>query len=319
MFGGITEKSIELNSIELNMTDERYNMRNPAVKRILQEVREMQNNGSDEFMSLPVQDNIFEWQFAIRGPQDTEFEGGIYHGRIQLPPEYPFRPPAFMLLTPNGRFETQTKICLSISQHHPEHWQPSWSVRTALVALIAFMPTKPDGALGSLDYTKEERRALAVKSRSTAPKFGNPERQQLMDEIHESMLKNAPLVPSLSSESAPPAPAVLPIEETVSRQEDSATDGVREPEIVENNALELRVDGNEGDSRVESGAAVVVQLPTREGRAPPPVMNVGIIARLRQADDWGLTLLAIGLVIAIIAILIKKVLTISMVPAVIDS
>jgi hypothetical protein len=28
---------------------------------------------------------------------------------------------------PNGRFETQTKICLSISQHHPEHWQPSWS------------------------------------------------------------------------------------------------------------------------------------------------------------------------------------------------
>ena len=46
-----------------------------------------------------MQDNIFEWQFAIRGPRDSEFEGGIYHGRIQLPPEYPFKPPAFMLLT----------------------------------------------------------------------------------------------------------------------------------------------------------------------------------------------------------------------------
>lgn len=45
------------------------------------------------------QENIFEWQFAIRGPGDTEFEGGIYHGRIQLPAEYPFKPPAFMLLT----------------------------------------------------------------------------------------------------------------------------------------------------------------------------------------------------------------------------
>lgn len=45
------------------------------------------------------QDNIFEWHFAIRGPSDSEFEGGIYHGRIQLPPEYPFKPPAFMLLT----------------------------------------------------------------------------------------------------------------------------------------------------------------------------------------------------------------------------
>lgn len=114
-----------------------------------------------------LQENIFEWQFAIRGPRDSEFEGGIYHGRIQLPAEYPFKPPSFMLLTvmfsshilsdfmlplrqfhvsflylallwctlksvfvmlqPNGRFETQTKICLSISNHHPEHWQPSWS------------------------------------------------------------------------------------------------------------------------------------------------------------------------------------------------
>lgn len=45
------------------------------------------------------------------------------------------------------------------------------------------MPTKPDGALGSLDYTKEERRALAIKSRLSAPRFGNTERQALIDEV----------------------------------------------------------------------------------------------------------------------------------------
>ncbi|XP_020594531.1 ubiquitin-conjugating enzyme E2 32, partial [Phalaenopsis equestris] len=109
------------------MAEEKYNRRNPAVKRILQELKEMQSNPSDDFMSLPLEENIFEWQFAILGPRDSEFEGGIYHGRIQLPADYPFKPPSFMLLTPNGRFETQTKICLSISNHHPEHWQPSWS------------------------------------------------------------------------------------------------------------------------------------------------------------------------------------------------
>lgn len=49
--------------------------------------------------SFCFQENIFEWQFAIRGPSDSEFEGGIYHGRIQLPAEYPFKPPSFMLLT----------------------------------------------------------------------------------------------------------------------------------------------------------------------------------------------------------------------------
>lgn len=55
-------------------------------------------------------------------------------------------------------------------------------VRTALVALIAFMPTSPNGALGSLDYKKEERRILAIKSREASPKFGTPERQKLIDE-----------------------------------------------------------------------------------------------------------------------------------------
>lgn len=38
-------------------------------------------------------------------------------------------------LQPNGRFETNTKICLSISQHHPEHWQPSWSGAYSLLSV----------------------------------------------------------------------------------------------------------------------------------------------------------------------------------------
>ncbi|CAI5506728.1 unnamed protein product [Closterium sp. Naga37s-1] len=139
-----------------------FNMRNPAVKRILQEVKEMQREGSKEYTSMP--------------------------------------------LEPSGRFEVQTKICLSISNHHPEHWQPSWSVRTALVALIAFMPTKPDGALGSLDYPKDERRKLAIKSRFAPPKFGSPGRQQVIDQIHAAMLQTAPPIPATLQSASSPSP-----------------------------------------------------------------------------------------------------------------
>lgn len=39
----------------------------------------------------------------------------------------------------------------------------SLPVRTALIAIIGFMPTKGEGAIGSLDYTPEERKALAKK------------------------------------------------------------------------------------------------------------------------------------------------------------
>lgn len=57
-------------------------------------------------------------------------------------------------------------------------------MRTALVALIAFMPTPGGGALGSLDFKKEDRRALAIKSRETPPKFGSAERQKVIDEVN---------------------------------------------------------------------------------------------------------------------------------------
>ncbi|VDM85607.1 unnamed protein product [Strongylus vulgaris] len=73
------------------------------------------------------------------------------------------KPPNMIILTPNGRFELNKKICLSISGYHPETWLPSWSIRTALLALIGFMPTAGAGALGSLEYPVAERKKLAKK------------------------------------------------------------------------------------------------------------------------------------------------------------
>ncbi|XP_028857963.1 ubiquitin-conjugating enzyme E2 J1 [Denticeps clupeoides] len=140
-----------------------YNLRSPAVKRLMKEAAELREP-TEHYHAQPLEDNLFEWHFSVRGPPDSDFDGGVYHGRIVLPPEYPMKPPSIILLTPNGRFEVGKKICLSISGHHPETWQPSWSIRTALIAIIGFMPTKGEGAIGSLDYTPEERRALAKKS-----------------------------------------------------------------------------------------------------------------------------------------------------------
>ncbi|XP_051152767.1 ubiquitin-conjugating enzyme E2 32 [Andrographis paniculata] len=279
------------------MAEDKYNRKNPAVKRILQEVKEMQANPSDDFMSLPLEENIFEWQFAIRGPKDSEFEGGIYHGRIQLPAEYPFKPPSFMLLTPNGRFETQTKICLSISNHHPEHWQPSWSVRTALTALIAFMPTSPNGALGSLDYTKEERRALAIKSREAPPKYGSPERQTLIDEIHEYMLSKAPPVPQGKEGSE-----VLTGDdgnESLSQPQNEVTESITNPS---EDAAAIAEEPTETppSTRDPQASNSVPDVPTSEQQR--------LVARVvpRQADDRLLTWAAFGLTIAIVVLLLKK-------------
>lgn len=140
-----------------------YNSRCPAVKRLFREAKEL-HEATEEYYAQPLEDNLFEWHFTVRGPPDTEFDGGIYHGRIIMPADYPMKPPNIIFLTPNGRFETNKKICLSISGHHPETWQPSWSIRTALLAIIGFMPTPANGTIGSLDYTAKERAKLAKKS-----------------------------------------------------------------------------------------------------------------------------------------------------------
>jgi ubiquitin-conjugating enzyme E2 J1 len=129
----------------------------------MQEAKEL-HEPTEMYHAHPVEDNLFEWHFTVRGAPDTSFAGGIYHGRITLPAEYPMKPPSIMLYTPNGRFAINTKICLSISGYHPESWQPSWSIRTALLAIIGFMPTPGNGAIGALDYTDEERQLLAKKS-----------------------------------------------------------------------------------------------------------------------------------------------------------
>ncbi|KAI8980397.1 ubiquitin-conjugating enzyme/RWD-like protein [Pilobolus umbonatus] len=142
----------------------KYNLKNPGVKRIMQEAKELADENTYEYDAHPLEDNIFEWHFTVRGPKDTEFAEGRYHGRILLPNEYPFKPPELIFLTPNGRFELNTKICLSITGFHPEFWQPAWGIRTVLLAIIGFFPTEAKGAVGGLDYTKEERRRLAKKS-----------------------------------------------------------------------------------------------------------------------------------------------------------
>lgn len=126
----------------------------------------MANKPSSQFAAAPVGEDLFHWHFTIRGPPGTPFEGGMYHGRIILPPNYPYKPPHIIFLTPSGRFEVNKKICLSISAYHPESWQPSWTLRLMMKAIISFMPTPGEGAIAAIDAPDSVRRDLAQRSRT---------------------------------------------------------------------------------------------------------------------------------------------------------
>jgi len=143
-----------------------YNTNNPAIKRLMSEIRGLENNPDRSFVAGPVDDSdLFVWHFTIKGTPDSSFEGGIYHGKFIFPQQYPYKPPDVYFLTPSGRFEINKKLCLSATSFHPETWNPGYDVRTILTSLIAFLPTKAEGAVGALDSPDSERKILARESR----------------------------------------------------------------------------------------------------------------------------------------------------------
>ena len=73
--------------------------------------------------------NILLWSFLVAPPDDTVYGGGYYWGRVTFPQDYPFAPPGIQFVTPSGRFRPETKICMSMSDYHPESWNPAWCAR----------------------------------------------------------------------------------------------------------------------------------------------------------------------------------------------
>lgn len=162
-----------------------FNTRSPTVKRILREAAELTQAPSPDYAAAPLETNLFEWHFTIRGPPATAYADGLYHGRIVLPPTYPLRPPMFRFSTPSGRFEPNREICLSISGHHEESWQPAWGVRTALVAIRAFMESDAKGQVGGVDASPELRVRLARESRDWRCPACNRTNHDIMKEREE--------------------------------------------------------------------------------------------------------------------------------------
>lgn len=114
-------------------------------------------------LAEPVPSNILEWHYVVKGPEKTPYEGGFYHGKLMFPMEFPFQPPSIYMTTPNGRFKVNTRLCLSISDFHPDTWNPAWSVSTILTGLLSFMIEKSP-TFGSINTTNYEKKQLAAQS-----------------------------------------------------------------------------------------------------------------------------------------------------------
>lgn len=134
-----------------------------ATARLKQDYMRIIKDPVPYVQAVPLPSNILEWHYIVQGPENSPYEGGIFHGKLIFPREFPFKPPSIYMITPNGRFKCNVRLCLSISDFHPDTWNPAWSVSTILTGLLSFMlETSP--TLGSIETSSYTKRQLAAQS-----------------------------------------------------------------------------------------------------------------------------------------------------------
>lgn len=136
-----------------------------CTRRLTKELKALQKDPirDPRIVVAPNESNLLEMHYVIEGSKDTPYEGGVYHGKLIFPKEYPLKPPSVIMLTPSGRFQPGRRLCLSMSDFHPESWNPMWSVSTILTGLYSFM-IESNPTLGSVETSSRKKRQLAANS-----------------------------------------------------------------------------------------------------------------------------------------------------------
>ncbi|GAA5821428.1 hypothetical protein JCM3770_007078 [Rhodotorula araucariae] len=132
-------------------------------KRIAKELNDLKKDALPQGCDAGVisDDNVYEWHASIDGPPDSPYAGGQFQLHIQLPADYPFRPPKVTFQTKiyHANINNQGGICLDILKNQ---WSPALSIVKVLLSVASLLadpnphdPLMPDIAQKYLKNRKE--------------------------------------------------------------------------------------------------------------------------------------------------------------------
>ena len=82
-------------------------------------------NAPDGLIAGPVSDeNYFEWDAQITGPEGTPFEDGLFVAKLVFPQDYPLNPPSMRFVSElfHPNIYSDGRVCISIL--HPPGADP---------------------------------------------------------------------------------------------------------------------------------------------------------------------------------------------------
>jgi len=139
-------------------------MAGTALRRLICELKNLSENPPDGVITGPLsEENYFEWEAAVVGPEGTPFEDGVFIARLSFPQDYPLNPPKMRFTSsmfhpniyPDGR------VCISIL-HSPgddptgyekssERWSPVQSVEKVLLSVMSMLAEPNDESPANVD------------------------------------------------------------------------------------------------------------------------------------------------------------------------
>jgi ubiquitin-protein ligase len=133
-------------------------------KRLRNEMKELLKNKLEFAQAIQDENDKFIFYFLLKGDKDSDYNGGYYIGKIMLPQEYPAKAGDFMMLTPNGRFTINAKICLTNSGYHSESWTPIWNIKNMIIGFSSIFNTDLEHGISHIKDTPYNRRKFAEES-----------------------------------------------------------------------------------------------------------------------------------------------------------
>ena len=111
-----------------------------AIRRLQKEISDMEKDtdAATNCSAGLYNNDLFNWQATIIGPDETPYEGGVFSLKIAFPADYPFKPPKITFETKiyHTNINASGGICLDILK---DQWSPALNTTKVLLSICSLM------------------------------------------------------------------------------------------------------------------------------------------------------------------------------------
>lgn len=173
-------------------------------KRLDKEFKLLKEEPLSYCTAYPDENDPLIWYFLIIGQKGTDYHGGEYIGKIEHHQNYPIEPPNYYMFTPSGRYNTNSKICLTNSSYHRGDWSSTWNIKSILIAFYSIWIDDTEHGISHIKESSSERKKKALESIEYNKRHHNEiykkfDRTNLTDDA-DNILKKQPATKSTKND-----------------------------------------------------------------------------------------------------------------------